>query len=237
MTNFGQRSKQQTLSAGLWIALSLFVAGNQTTGSLTSTLDPLELKRTWDAAHIYLPTDGLDIPGALKQFGPGGSAFWLTMKPAQEKGFFDHIPVDRKYPVIIYMHGCTGISDHNAGSGVFLAAELGVAVIQPASFARNYRPRNCGSAGKKGGYFRQAIHFRIAEANYAIREARKLSWVDPKNVFLMGHSEGGITTAKFRGEPVNARVIEGATCHMDWDDWVRSRRAGERASPLVVGSQ
>lgn len=201
----------------LAITIAIFVGF---TVSCSTTDDPSELMRTWDAAHVYLPTDSLDIPGALERVGPGGSTvYWLTMKPAQEKGHFHRIPTSKKYPVIIYMHGCIGISDHNASSGAFLAGELGVAVIQPASFARKYRPRNCNSSMKTSGMFRRAIHFRVAEANYAIREARKLSWVDPRNVFLMGHSEGGIATAKFTGEPINARIIEGATCHSGWDDW------------------
>ena len=67
--------------------------------------------------------------------------------------------------------------------------------------------------------FRRAIRFRVAEANFAIREARKLPWIDPDNVFLMGHSEGGITASKFTGESVNARIVEGATCHYGWPDW------------------
>jgi hypothetical protein len=44
------------------------------TGSFNATSDPSELKRTWDAAHVYLPTDGLDVPNALKLTGPGGSS-------------------------------------------------------------------------------------------------------------------------------------------------------------------
>ena len=60
---------------------------------------------------------------------------------------------------------------------------------------------------------------RQNEAEYAIREARKLIWVDSKNIFLMGHSEGGITTATFTGEPVKARIIEGWGCHASWPEY------------------
>ena len=220
MVNLGRRSKARSLSVGVALAVALSITGCQTTGSFDATSDPSELKRTWDAAHVYLPTDGLDVPNALKLTGPGGSsALRLLMKSAKERRDFEKIPEGKKYPVVIYLHGCTGLTGHNSASGIYLASELGAAVIQPVSFAREYRPRNCHPASKTGGLFRQALRFRIAEANYAIREARKLSWVDPKNVFLMGMSEGGIATAKFWGEPVNARIIEGATCHMGWSDW------------------
>ena len=220
MVNFGQRSKQQTLSAGYWIAVSLLVSGCQTTGALDTTNDATELRRTWDAAHVYLPSDGLDIPNALKvPSASGKSALRLYLDDARERGDFDRLPDGKRYPVVIYLHGCTGISWHNEVSGNFLASELGVAVIQPVSFARAYRPRNCNPMKKTGGNFRQALHFRIAEANYAIRGARMLDWIDPGRVILMGMSEGGIATAKFNGEPVSARIIEGATCHMGWLDW------------------
>jgi dienelactone hydrolase len=141
------------------------------------------------------------------------------MKWAVDRGDFGRIPDGRKYPVIIYMHGCLGITDHNTLSGVWLASQLDAAVIQPLSFAREYRPRNCTGGPGTGGKYRPALGFRIAEANHAIREARRLAWIDADNVFLMGMSEGGITTAKFTGEPVNARIIEGATCHHPWREW------------------
>ena len=182
--------------------------------------DPEELLRTWNASHVYLPANGLEIPDAVELAGPTGSpALRLDMRAATVRGDFDRIPVGRTYPVIIYMHGCTGIAAYHSRSGAYLAGELGVAVIQPASFARNYRPSNCNPATKSGGMFRQAIQFRVAEANFAIREARKLHWIDRSNVFLMGHSEGGITASKFTGESVNARIVEGATCHYGWNDW------------------
>ncbi len=219
MVSFGRRLYTRSLSVGFSLALAS-ISGCQTTGSFTSTNDPLELKRTWDAAHVYLPSDGLDIPNAWKLTGPDdSSALRLLMKWAEKRDDYALIPKDKRYPVIIYMHGCTGITDHNTLSGVYLASQLNVAVIQPASFAREYRPSNCGSGPGTGGKFRPAIGFRIAEANYAILEARKLAWIDPENVFLMGMSEGGITTAKFRGEPVNARIIEGHSCHQGWPEW------------------
>lgn len=210
---------------------AVVLSGCQTMSDTTK--DAAELKRTWDGAHVYLPANDLDIPDAWKVTSfEGAAALQLTMKAATERGDFARIPDGRKYPVVIYMHGCSGISAHNSGSGAWLAWELGLAVIQPMSFARNYRPSNCDPDTKSGGMFRRALSFRIAEANFAIREARKLPWIDGENVFLMGHSEGGIAVSKFRGESVNARIIEGATCHYGWHDW--SGLAAPEREPVLA---
>ena len=220
MASFGHRSNTRSLSVGVSLALALSISGCQTTRSFDSTSDPSELKRTWDGAYVYLPSYGLDIPIALKLIGPDeSSTLRLLMKRAVKRGDFARIPKGRRYPVIIYMHGCMGLTEHSTLSGIYLASQLNAAVIQPASFSREHRPINCDPANKTGGLFRPALGFRIAEANYAIREARKLAWIDSENVFLMGMSEGGIATAKFRGESVNARIIEGANCHLGWSDW------------------
>ena len=67
--------------------------------------------------------------------------------------------------------------------------------------------------------YRPTLIMRQNEAVYAIREARKLTWVDSKNIFLMGLSQGGITTATFSGEPVKARIIEGWGGHAGWPEY------------------
>jgi poly(3-hydroxybutyrate) depolymerase len=67
--------------------------------------------------------------------------------------------------------------------------------------------------------YRPTLIMRQHEAAYAIRSARKLPWVDSKNIFLMGLSQGGITTATFAGEPAEARVIEGWGCHAGWPEY------------------
>lgn len=200
------------------IAVLTVSLGCQTVGNVTGDL--AELKRTWDGAFVYLPAGRLVMPNAVRLSAEDGArAYRLVMKEANARADFANIPAGTRYPVIVYMHGCNGISGHDSQAAIFLAGTLGVAVIQPSSFAREYRPRNCDPKGKSGGAFRGALDFRIVEANYAIRAARKLPWIDPENAILMGHSEGGITTSKFIGERVNARVVSGATCHYGWDDW------------------
>ena len=69
----------------------------------------------------------------------------------------------------------------------------------------------------------EVLKIRLIDAEHAVTQAKKLDWVDKNNVFLVGHSEGGITTARYNPESkiasVTARVIEGWTCNAGWDEY------------------
>ena len=160
--------------------------------------DPGELKRTWAAAKVRIPLD----TGILK-------ATMHNLRP---------MPKGKKFATVIYMHGCNGFWTGTDRRIDFLA-KLHFAVIAPNSFARIKVPSSCDPLRHKGGMYRQTLIMRQNEAAFAIREARKISWVDDKNVFLMGFSQGGITTATFSGEPVKARIIEGWGCHAGWPEY------------------
>ena len=160
--------------------------------------DPDELKRTWDGAKVRIPLN----TGLIK-------ASMINLR---------NVPSGRKFPTVIYMHGCNGFHPGTDRRVDFLA-KLNFAAIAPNSFARIKVPSSCEPMTHKAGMYRSTLIMRQNEAQYAIREARKLIWVDSKNIFLMGHSEGGITTATFTGEPVKARIIEGWGCHASWPEY------------------
>ena len=96
----------------------------------------------------------------------------------------------------------------------------GFVVVMPNSFARRHKPTSCLLAQHKSGLHRSVIYWRQDEARNAIAEARRLPFVDLDNIFLIGLSEGAITTATTTGnEPVNARIVEGWTCHAGWPEY------------------
>ena len=169
-------------------------------GPLNATLDDADLQRTWLRAFVIVPGESGLVRG------------WIEDVHSR----LERVPLP--LPTVIYLHGCDGLGriGHDAAR---LLAEAGYAVIMPDSFARENKPRSCDAARQVGGFHRAVLGWRQAEANLAIRQARRLVWVDPDNVFLWGFSEGGITTATVTGEPVNARVIEGWTCHAGWEEY------------------
>ncbi len=160
--------------------------------------DPTEMERTWQAALVRIPTQSGTIKSNIKSLES------------------DAVEITESYPTVIYLHGCSGIWPGTIRRINFLA-DNNFAVIATASFARKKYAKSCDPATKTGGLYPAVLMMRQNDTGYAIEKARSLSWVDPNNVFLMGLSQGGITTATFYSDKisrqVNARVIEGWTCH------------------------
>ncbi len=167
--------------------------------------DENELQRTWDAALVRIPKgNGSYVSTTMEKLG------------GKDKKYL------QAYPTVIYMHGCSGIWD-GTYTRINWLAKSGFAVIAPASFARKRYPKSCDPYYQKGGFYHGTLMMRQNDAGNAISHAKNLQWVDSENVFLMGLSQGGITTATFSSknhqQSVNARVIEGWTCNAGWHEY------------------
>jgi dienelactone hydrolase len=166
--------------------------------------NPDELDRVWKAALVRIPKDN-------------GNFDSLIMKNASQK-----VHTNKKYPTVIYMHGCAGIWK-GTHSRLNFFAKSGFAVIAPVSFAREKYPQSCDIKNHRGGMYRHTLNMRQYDAGYAIEKAKELDWVDPSNIFLVGLSQGGVVTATYFSEnpsmSVRARVIEGWTCHAGWQEY------------------
>ena len=164
---------------------------------------PDELQRTWEAALVRIPTNHQVFAGQISDLS------------------LNALPIKIKLPTIIYLHGCSGV-----WWGTYIRldffAENGFAVIAPTSFARAKYPKSCDPATKRAGLYRETLKMRQYDALNAIKNAKQLDWVDSRNIFLVGFSEGGITSATVSTDfdsGVNARVIEGWTCHAEWSEY------------------
>ena len=157
-----------------------------------------DLERTWFRAASALPANA----------GLGGSVEPITaqgrLQALRRQG--------AKQPVVFYLHGCTGLGSTDRDVMRDLAAE-GYVVIAPDSMARRFRPRQCSSWNKSGGFNIFVFDFRQAEINYALEQLFEEDWVDWDNMFLVGVSEGALAVAHHRGPAFKARVITQWTCH------------------------
>lgn len=156
-----------------------------------------DIERTWEQSRVVLPGTAADTAIVT-----GMASYVMQRRIAQ-------LHPGETLPVVIYLHGCTGI-----GNLPFMQtlARRGYAVIAPDSLARRYRPLQCDPEHRRGGYNLFVYDFRHAELTYALQQLAGMQWVDRDNLFLIGNSEGGVVAALYRGDEFNARVITQWTC-------------------------
>lgn len=145
-----------------------------------------DVAMSWEKAEVF-------VPGKF-----------LTTTP-------NKVNVEKPLPVVIYLHGCTGIADHDKRWGGFIK-DLGYIAVLPDSMARPGRIPNCDPKKKRGGAFPQAHAMRLEEVRYAFEQVQKSAWADTNNVFLMGHSEGGTAAARNTLADFRGIIISAWTC-------------------------
>ena len=156
-----------------------------------------DLALTFDRATVVLPR-------------AGESPLVARMDARDLADAVGALPASVRLPVILYMHGCTGLEDLDPLKAL---ARAGFAVVAPDSFARRFRPLQCRPSQRTGGENIFVFDFRLTEISYALHRFGELGWVDRDRLFLVGTSEGGLAAALYRGDDFRARVITQWTCH------------------------
>jgi len=124
----------------------------------------------------------------------------------------DKVESDRRLPVVLYLHGCSGITWGNDIAWGRFVKNLGFVAILPDSMARPGRKANCDPRLKTTGSFPPAGQMRQEEIAYALERLNAASWADTRNIFLMGHSEGGAAAARATADAFRGIIISGWTC-------------------------
>lgn len=176
-------SAQASLSHRLIVAgLLAFGVG----GCASGPGDRSALELTWTRAPVYLP----------------GRVAATSV---------DALPAGRRYPVLIYIHGCTGLVADGPRWGAFFR-DLGFVVVEPDSFARPGRRANCDPRTFTGGLATGTREQRDEEVRYAVERARSAPWADPDRIVVMGHSEGGLTAMRSVVPGVRGTIVSGHYC-------------------------
>jgi dienelactone hydrolase len=147
---------------------------------------PAHLAAAWEGAQVSLP---------------GGFQGVLRAAPA---------PTTR-LPLVILMHGSSGLGLAAVGQfGAWLAGQ-GVAVIAPDSFAT---PDRLTYVSPVPAAVTERIHaLRLAELEHALAQARALPWVDPARIIIAGSSEGAVPIGRLVATPEPAgRIITSWNC-------------------------
>ena len=149
-----------------------------------------DVELSWEKAQVYVPDR------------------WFPRSVAVE--------LDKKYPVVVYLHGCTGPWPEHDNRWADEFKGLGYVTVQLNSFARPGRVANCDPKRRRGiNQFPQAYEYRQQEIDYALGQLKKLPWVDQDRIVLVGFSEGGIASAQ-TSQRFRAVVILGWTCTHLW---------------------
>lgn len=146
-----------------------------------------EVARTWERARVYIP---------------GHSGYYSAATAPSPAAAL---------PTVLFLHACAGLYWHDDQWAAILT-EAGYAVVMPDSFARQYRPRDCDPTTRRGGLFPGAQDMRHEEVVHALDRLRSLPWVDSRNLFLMGHSEGGGATALWDKPGFAGHIISAWPC-------------------------
>lgn len=146
-----------------------------------------DVEVSWEKAHVF-------VPGRSSRIS------------------INEINLTAPHPVVIYLHGCSGIAPNHGGRWGEHMSSWGFIVILPDSMARPSRRSNCDQRSFSVGAFPQAHEYRQQEIRFAIDQLKKKPWADTSNVFLFGHSEGGVATSAYRGEFFKGLIISGWSC-------------------------
>ena len=164
------------------------------------------VQATWLWGHHSIPGDITKSGTPYWYVYPHTDVIQIT-NPVWSDVASKHIKPGAKAPAVLFLHGCSGMSYGTTEYRRFFI-ETGYAVFEPDSFAR-FGPgpgvKSCG-----GNSFRA----RTEEVEQALIEIRKLDWVDQKQVFLMGSSEGGRVVAGWSKDGFAGHIILATAC---WD--------------------
>jgi dienelactone hydrolase len=136
----------------------------------------------------------------------------------------------RKVPVVVFLHGSSGLAPKAIGEWQAWLAGLGIASVAPDSFALPGRLTYMSPAAK---LVYERIHaLRAAEIAPALAALKRTSWSDGDALILAGSSEGAVTVARYGGTEFAARLIFSWSCEDNY--FVTGHRTHVRVGQPVL---
>ena len=181
--------------------------------SCTTLIRGRGIDRVWPATHMYLPdrapvrVEHADLAAVERE-------------------------VKAPLPTVIFLHGSTGYQRHYFQAAYPAAlAQAGFAVFVPDSYARP------GRVSAEWDVRIDTVNLRRAEVDDTLDHLRNIPWVDQRNIFLAGHSEGGITTAMYGGGDFRAYFISGWTCRSENPEFNRIHAPADKPVLAILGAE
>lgn len=190
------------------VSLALFASSTNLVSAQPATTPVGEVKGSgWEHTPASLAATvqqaDLVIPAAVT----GGAMF---------VGKFREAPTVKsaKVPVVLFLHGSSGLGLKAIGEWQQWLAVQGFASAAPDSFALSDHV-NYKSPIRKADYER--IHaLRASEIAPMLAALNALPWVDGARIVLAGTSEGSVPVARYRGSEFAARMLFAWSCETNY---------------------
>lgn len=143
----------------------------------------------------------------LPALAVGGTIFTGLLKDAPRD-------IQGKVPVVVFLHGSSGLSLKAIGEWQQWLATQGVASLAPDSFALPDRLTYKSPIDK--GTYEQIHALRESEIGLAVDALKKLPWADASRMALAGTSEGATAVARYAGKEFAGRMVYSWSCENNY---------------------
>ena len=146
-------------------------------------------------------------------------------------GTFADAPKEAKarVPVVVFLHGSSGLGLKAIGEWQLWLASLGVASIAPDSFALPDRLTYTSPVNKN---VYEKIHaLRASEIPLALKALGSVAWADTSRMVLAGASEGGPAVARYSGNEFAGRMLYSWSCENNY--FVQEHLTAPQTQPVL----
>lgn len=122
--------------------------------------------------------------------------------------------VAAKVPLVLFLHGSSGLGLAAIGEWQKWLAEQGIASVAPDSFAVPDRLTYKSPIDK--AIYEQIHALRASEVAPTLTALKQLPWVDAGRLVLAGTSEGAVPVARYKGTDFAARMLFAWSCESNY---------------------
>jgi hypothetical protein len=189
-----------------WGALLLACATGgawaQAASAPVGSIKGVALQHTAASAQAAIARAALVLPAV-----GGGAAY---------TGPFDAAPREprARVPVVVFLHGSSGLSLKAIGEWQAWLATLGVASLAPDSFALPDRLTYTSPIDKPT--YERLHALRESEIGLALAALKGAAWADDKRLILAGASEGAVAVARYAGPEFAAKMVYSWSCEPNY---------------------
>jgi dienelactone hydrolase len=185
--------KFTTLLFTLFVSLS--AVAQQPVGEIKDT----ETEHTEASARGAISGAQVAMPSSVT----GGAAYFGPLNAAPSGN-------GKRAPVVVFMHGSSGLALKAIGEWQQWLASVGIASIAPDSFAL---PKRLTYKSPIDKAIYEKIHaLRLSEVALAAKALPTLAWADASRAVLAGSSEGAVPVARYTGKEFQGRIVMAWSC-------------------------